>query len=141
MKIEDIMEETEDALQIDETRLDKESLETPKIYGRLLRLRTQEAYTLMKLKWQLKQLYQDKRDYYLGRASPEVYKANPFDLKILKSEVDTYVNADAEIGDVSLKIDMQQEKVKYLEDALKQVANRGFQIKNAIDYQRMMNGG
>lgn len=141
MKIEDIMEETEAALQIDETRLDKESLETPKIYGRLLRLRTQEAYTLMKLKWQLKQLYQDKRDYYLGRSSPEVYKEKPFDLKILKSEVDTYVNADEEIGDVSLKIEMQQEKVKYLEDALKQVANRGFQIKNAIDYQRMMNGG
>lgn len=141
MKIEDIMEETEAALQIDETRLDKESLETPKIYGRLLRLRTQEAYTLMKLKWQLKQLYQDKRDYYLGRAAPEVYKEKPFDLKILKSEVDTYVNADEEIGDVSLKIEMQQEKVKYLEDALKQVANRGFQIKNAIDYQRMMNGG
>ena len=135
------MEETEAALQIDETCLDKESLETPKIYGRLLRLRTQEAYTLMKLKWQLKQLYQDKRDYYLGRASPEVYRAKPFDLKILKSEVDTYVNADEEIGDVSLKIEMQQEKVKYLEDALKQVANRGFQIKNAIDYQRMMNGG
>jgi hypothetical protein len=141
MKLEDIMDEAEKYLQIDETNLGKEALETPKLYGKLLRIRTNESMLLQRYRFQIKKLYQDKRDYYLGRADPEVYKAKPFDLKILKSEVDSYIDADDEIGELNLKIEVQAEKIAYLDNALKQIANRGFMIKNAIDFQRMMNGG
>ncbi len=141
MKLEDIMDEAEKYLQIDETNLAKESLETPKMYGKLLRIRTNESMLLQRYRFQLKKLYQDKRDYYLGRADPEVYKAKPFDLKILKSEVDSYIEADDEIQDLTLKIEVQTEKLNYLDNALKQVANRGFTIRNALDFQKMMNGG
>lgn len=141
MKIEDIMDETEKYFQIDETNLAKESIETPKIYGRLLRIRTNESMLLQRYRYQLKKLYQEKRDYYLGRSDPEVYKAKPFDLKILKSEVDSYIEADEEISDLRLKLEIQEEKINYLDNALKQIANRGFLIKNAIDFQRLMNGG
>jgi len=135
------MDEAEKYLQIDETNLAKESLETPKMYGKLLRIRTNESMLLQRYRFQLKKLYQDKRDYYLGRADPEVYKAKPFDLKILKSEVDSYIEADDEIQDLTLKIEVQTEKLNYLDNALKQVANRGFTIRNALDFQKMMNGG
>lgn len=141
MKIEDIMEEAEKYFQIDETNLAKEALETPKLYGRLLRIRTHESMLLQKYKLQLKKLYQSKRDYYLGRADPEVYKTKPFDLKILKSEVDSYIEADDEIAELNLKIEIQEEKIAYLDNALKQVANRGFMIRNAIDFQKLMCGG
>jgi len=141
LKLEDIMDEAEKYLQIDETNLAKESLETPKMYGKLLRIRTNESMLLQRYRFQLKKLYQDKRDYYLGRADPEVYKAKPFDLKILKSEVDSYIEADDEIQDLTLKIEVQTEKLNYLDNALKQVANRGFTIRNALDFQKMMNGG
>ena len=141
MKLEDIMNEAEKYLHIDETNLAKESLETPKMYGKLLRIRTNESMLLQRYRFQLKKLYQDKRDYYLGRADPEVYKAKPFDLKILKSEVDSYIEADDEIQDLTLKIEVQTEKLNYLDNALKQVANRGFTIRNALDFQKMMNGG
>lgn len=141
MKLEDIMDEAEKYMKIDETNLAKESLETPKMYGKLLRIRTNESMLLQRYRFQLKKLYQDKRDYYLGRADPEVYKAKPFDLKILKSEVDSYIEADDEIQDLTLKIEVQTEKLNYLDNALKQVANRGFTIRNALDFQKMMNGG
>jgi hypothetical protein len=141
LKLEDIMTEAEKYLEIDETNLAKESIETPKMYGRLLRIRTSESMLLQKYKFQLKKLYQDKRDYYLGRADPKVYKEKPFDLKILKSEVDTYIEADEEIRELTLKIEMQNEKIEYLDNVLKQIANRNYAIKNAIDFQKMMNGG
>lgn len=141
MKLEDIMDEAEKYLQIDETNLAKESIETPKMYGKLLRIRTNESMLLQRYRFQLKKLYQDKRDYYLGRADPEIYKAKPFDLKILKSEVDSYIEADDDIQDLTLKIEVQTEKITYLDNALKQVANRGFTIKNALDFLKMMNGG
>ena len=141
MKLEDIMNEAEKYLQIDETNLGREALDTPKVYGKLLRIRTSESMLLQRYKFQIKKMYQEKRDYYLGRADPSVYKEKPFDVKILKSEVDTYLDADDDIGDLNLKIEVQSEKVYYLDNVLKQIANRGFMIKNAIDYQRMMNGG
>lgn len=140
MKLEEIMLEVEKALAIDETNLARESLETPKIYGNILRIRTNESMLLHKHKHALKQLYADKRDYYLGRADPAVYKEKPFNLKILKSEVDHYVDADSDIGELKLKIEVQTEKVEFLDSALKQIANRGFCIKNAIDFQKLMSG-
>lgn len=141
MKLEDIMDAAESALGIDETNLAKESLDTPKIYGRFLRIRTQESMIHKKLSYDLKKLYQDKRDYYLGRASPEIYKAKPFDTKIVKSEVDTYIQADEEIADLGIRIEIQEEKISYLDGILKQIANRGYLIKNCIDFQKLINGG
>lgn len=141
MKLEDIMTEAEKYFSIDETNLGKESLATPKIYGNLLRIRTTESMVLKKLSYQLKDLVQTKRDYYLGRADPEVYKAKPFDTRIMKSEVMTYVENDDEVKDISLKMEIQEEKIEYLDNALKQISNRGFAIKNALDYQKLMSGG
>lgn len=141
MNMEEIMAEAEKYFSIDETNLGKESLETPKIYGRLLRIRTTESMVLKKISYQLKDMIQSKKDYYLGRADPEVYKAKPFDTRIMKSEVMSYVEIDDEVKTLSLKMEIQEEKIEYLDNALKQISNRGFAIKNAIDYQKLMSGG
>lgn len=140
MKIEEIMELAEKCLAIDETNLAKESLETPKIYGRLLRIRTQESMLQSKYTFQLKQLYNEKKDYYMGRADPSVYKEKPFNLKVLKSEVDSYIEADDDIQTLTVKISLQEEKIAYLDNVLKQVANRGYLIKNALDFNKLMAG-
>jgi len=39
-----------------------------------------------------------------------------------------------------LKTSLQQEKVDYLEAILRQINNRGFQIKNAIDWNKFISG-
>lgn len=141
MQLEEIIEFTEKCLIIDETNLAKEALETPKIYGRVLRIRTEESMRLKKITMLLKRMLQEKRDYYLGRSHPDVYKEKPFDLKILKSEVDRYIEADDEVQELILKGEIQQEKIDYLDSALKQIGNRGFLIKSAIDFQKLMSGG
>ena len=40
----------------------------------------------------------------------------------------------------SLRVSVQEEKVNYLEAILRQINNRGFQIKNAIDWNRFITG-
>lgn len=134
------MNEVEKDLIIDETSLSKESLNTAKIYGKYLRIRANENIRLNALRSDLKKLYVIKREYYSGRAAPEVYRDNPFNQKLLKTDVDTYVEADPEIDIQVKKIDVQSEKINYLNDALKMIAGRQFQIKNAIDYQKLING-
>ncbi len=140
MNLDEIMTVCEKCLEIDETNLARESLETPKIYGKVLRIRSDESLYLKKLEYELKILFQNKRDYYLGRGTAEDYKNKPFDLKILKSEVNTYIDADSDIQRLNLKIQLQEEKINYLDSVLKQISNRGFLIKNAIDFQKLMNG-
>jgi len=141
MKIEDIMAEAEKTANIDETNLGRESINTPKIHNRILNIRFTESMMQRKLTFELKKLVQEKRDYYLGRADPSVYKAKPFDTKILKSEVNTYIDADEEVTELALRVEIQQEKVEYLTEVLKQISKRDFLIRNALDFQKLMSGG
>ena len=60
---------------------------------------------------------------------------------ILKQEVQWYMDADKDIIDVSLKIGIQQEKIEMLTSIVQTLNNRGYQIKNAIDWLKFINGG
>ena len=141
MKLQDIMDMVEGFLKIDETNLSRESLATSEYYAKVLRIRTEESVRLNILKGDLKRLYVTKREYYGGSADPEVYKEKPFNRRLIKAEVEQYIEADSEIQTIITKIDVQQEKLTYLNDALKQISNRNFNIKNSIDYQKLLAGG
>jgi hypothetical protein len=51
-----------------------------------------------------------------------------------------HIEADAQIQKLSLKIGLQREKVSTLDSIIKTITNRGFQISNAINYMKLMNG-
>ena len=59
---------------------------------------------------------------------------------ILKSDLNMHIEADAQIQKLSLKIGLQREKVSTLDSIIKTITNRGFQISNAINYMKLMNG-
>jgi len=59
---------------------------------------------------------------------------------VLKQEIDTYIESDDMMIEAILKTSLQQEKVDYLEAILRQINNRGFQIKNAIDWNKFISG-
>lgn len=135
------MNNAETDLIIDETNLARASLDTSRIYGRYLRIRSEESVRLNLLKNQMKELLLEKRIYYSGKASPEVYREKPFNFKLIKSEVNEYVESDSEVTRLEAKIDIQTEKLSYLNDLLKMISGRQFQIRAAIDYQKLIAGG
>ena len=55
-------------------------------------------------------------------------------------DIPVYLEADDELCEHEMKISYQSEKVAMLEKILKSLETRGFQIKNAIDFERMMGG-
>ena len=61
-----------------------------------------------------------------------------------RSEIKTlcqkYLDADEKLSGVSLKIDYYEVMLKYIEEILKQITNRTYQIKNSIDYMRFTSG-
>ncbi len=140
MKLEEIMTLCERVLTIDETNLAKSSIDTPSLYGKLLNVRAQESMRLKQHESNMRKMLLDKREYYLGRAEPSVYKQKPFDLKILKSEVDGYIGSDDDVIRLRDLIELQQEKINILEHAMKMTLQRTYLIKNAIEFQKLMGG-
>jgi len=64
-----------------------------------------------------------------------------FELKVLRQDVSTFIEADVEIIKQKQKVSYLKVVCSYLENTLKQINNRGFQIKNAIDWKRFTEGG
>lgn len=141
MTLEEIQQQAEKDLKIDDTELDRESLATPIIHSKYLKHYSTYSLMLTKAESDYSQTYKNKWLFYTGKAEPEEYKQNNFDLKILRQDVSTFIDADEDIIKAKQKVSYLKMTVKYLEETLKQISNRGFQIKNAIDWKRFTEGG
>jgi hypothetical protein len=140
MDLEQLQEQAEKDLKINDTELDLESLKTPQIYNKYLKQYTKYKLLLTRAESDYNTLKRDKWEYYTGKASPEVYEEKPFDLKILKTDIDKYIDADEDIQKASQKVVYLQTTVDFLERTLRQVSNRTYTIKNAIDWRKFTSG-
>ena len=61
-------------------------------------------------------------------------------LKILKESMNLHLSADEKLSKAKLKIDYYNMMIEYLEDVLKMIHARGYQIKNSIDFLRFQAG-
>ena len=118
MNIEELYNEVERDLKIDDTELDLESIRTPQIHNKYLKLYTKHSLQYKKLQDDYKVLYRAKWEYYTGKAPPDVYKEKPFDLKVLKADIGIYLDADVELQQLSQKVAYAKQIADYLERIL-----------------------
>ena len=105
-------------IPIDETNLDRESLNIPKLHNKYLNILHDEKLVLHKYKIELRKLQKLKWEYYTGKMDEETLKEmgwEPFQLRILKQDADLYMNSDEDLINSEAKVQFQQEKVDYLE--------------------------
>jgi hypothetical protein len=143
MKIDDIYDEWEKDSHIDRSELGDESLKIPKLHHKYFKIFTHERLLLRKYESELKQLKLDKYEFYTLGPTEETHEKGwklPPQGKILKSEVNNYIEADKDIVNLSLKIGIQQEKIEVLQSIIKSLTNRGFNIKAAIDWEKFKVG-
>lgn len=143
MKLDEIQLMWDRDAQIDRTELGEESLRIPQIHSKYFKIFTQERLVQRKMEADLKQLYRDKYEWYNGNISEETLKANewePNPLKILRTDIPMYIEADPQMQTLSLKIEMQKEKVDFVEAIIKSLTTRGFNIKSAIEWERFKMG-
>ena len=143
MKFEDIVSEWDKDCKMDETELGEESTKIPVLHNKYLKMYLGENASLKRLYAQRAKMKRTLIEYYLGEMDREELDEigrDQFYKKILKNEVDTYIESDDMWIEMNLKVGLQQEKVNYLDSVIKSINNRGFQIKNAIDWLRFTNG-
>ena len=67
----------------------------------------------------------------------------PFELDIKtrnKIDLDRFMDSDRDYLDIHEKIEIQKEKINYLESIVKSLNTRGFLIKNIIDWRKFTSG-
>ena len=126
---------------IDRDNLHDESLKIPQLHSKyytlyntitLLRERARDSYSKIKL---------ERHNFYSGKAPAEVYVEEPFPYKVREKEaLQRYLDADEKLNAIDLKIRYYDVQLKFLEEIIKTVANRTFQIKNAIEWQKFQAG-
>ena len=92
----------------------------------------------------MKKLKLDKYEFYTQGHTEETKEKGwelPAKGMILKSDIPMYIDADPDIIKLSLKIGLQSEKIELLESIIKNVSNRGYAIKTAVDFLRWSSGG
>ena len=143
MTLEELQELAERDLKINETELDLESLKTPQLHNKYLKLYSQERVRYHKLCSDRKQLVRFKTEYYLGDLNnPEdlkQYNIEPWLKKVLKTDVGTYVYGDKDVIQINLKIALLEEKISYVESILKSINGRNWEIRNAIEFLKFTN--
>jgi len=141
MDLEKIQEMWENDSTIDPDNLHDESLKIPQLHSKyytiyntitLLREKARETYNRVRL---------ERHNYYTGKAPAEVYVENPFPYKVRDKEaLQRYMEADDKLNSIDLKIRYYDVMLKFLEEIIKTVANRTFQIKNAIEWHKFQAG-
>ena len=132
-----------DDLNIDETELATESLKIPQIHNRYIVILSDEKIILSRFKTDLKRLIRQKWLYYTGKISKEQLDDlgwEPFNLNVLKTDLDKFIESDDDIITLVNSICVQEQKVSYLEEVIKNINGRQWMIKCAIEWMKFTNG-
>ena len=142
MKIEDIKEmiDKDAAFLKEESHMDTSSLSIPELHSKYLSIIYDERLALDYFKVEYKVLKRDKWIYYTGKADPEVYAEKPFNLNILKADVDKFLDADTDLNALHLKVRSQEEKLNLMTEIVRSIIGHSYQVKNAIDWKKFLNG-
>jgi hypothetical protein len=140
MDLEQLQLEVDKDLKINDTELDLESLKTPQLHNKYMKHYTKFKLLLTRTEDELRVMKKTKWEYYTGKADPNVYQAKPFDLKIMRTDVDKYIEADEELQKLTQKVAYLNTVIDFLDRTLRVIINRTYTIKNAIEWRRFTSG-
>ena len=141
MDLDKIQEMWQKDSVIDPDNLHDESLKIPQLHSKyytvyntitLLREKAREQYNKIRL---------ERYNFYTGKAEPEVYAEEPFPYKVReKDAIQRHLDADERLIKADLKVRYYDTTLRFLEEVIKNVSNRTYQIKNAIEWHKFQSG-
>ena len=143
MKLEDIQELWHRDSEIDYTELGTESIRIPQIHDKYLKIFTDERIRLKGVEFELSKMVRTKTEYYSGKMSQEELERHGREQylgRLLKNEIAKYIESDDDVIKLKQQLVVLQEKINYLDSVIRMINNRGFQIKNALDWLKFSHG-
>ena len=143
MKLEDIQELWHRDSEIDYTELGTESIRIPLIHDKYLKIFIDERIRLKGVEFELSKMVRIKTEYYSGKMSQEELEKRGWEQylgRLLKNEMANYIESDDDVIKLKQQLVVLQEKINYLDSVIRMINNRGFQIKNALDWLKFSHG-
>jgi|TARA_B110000977_G_scaffold57559_1_gene78181 hypothetical protein len=143
MSVEDISDIWAEDSTIDETNLGMAAKKIPELHNKYYTMYYKEALRVKKLRYDYKELELAKREWLDGSMAEEDLKDHgwkPNPKKIIRQDLDKWIQADKDIIKLSLRIDYHTENANYLEDIIKTIHSRNFIIKSMIDVLKFQHG-
>ena len=140
MTLDELQKQAEKDLKIDDLELGDESLKSASLHQKYLNIYNNFRQLHLMAEGQYNVLKRQKWEYYGGKSSPEVYRDNPFDHKILKQDIPLYLESDEELIKQKQKVEYHKICMDSCERILKQIQGRGWDIKNAIEWRKFVDG-
>lgn len=143
MSTDDISDVWSKDCKIDETNLGGEAKRIPELHSKYYNMYYKEALKVKKLRSDYKELELLKREWLDGTMAEEDLRElgwRPNQKRIIRQDMDKYIQADKDIINISLKIDYHSARANFLEDIVKTIHGRNFIIKSMIDILKFQHG-
>ena len=141
MNLEKIQEMWERDAVIDPDNLHDESLKIPQLHSKYYTIYNTIKLLREKATDQNNKIRLERHNYYTGKAPAEVYVQEPFSFKVReKDAIQRYLDADEKLSQVDMKIRYYDVTLKFLEEIIRNISGRTYQIKNAIEWQKFQSG-
>jgi hypothetical protein len=130
---------------IDKYDLDTEAANIPSLHNKYLKIWNEERLRWVKLDADNKRLESNKRRFYLGQMDREElddlgWAYDGIQAAKSNSGADKYVYNDVEVIRHSELLNIQEQKLKFIEEILRSINNRSFAIGHAIAFQKFTQG-
>ena len=137
MNLDKIQEMWERDAVIDPDNLHDESLKIPQLHSKYYTVYNTIVLLREKALDQYKRIKLERYNYYTGKATAEVYAEEPFPYKVReKDAIQRHLEADDKMNKVDMKIKYYDIMLKFLEEIIRNISGRTYQIKNAIEWNK-----
>lgn len=147
LNIENVLSEWQNDSVINQSQLDKSSVDTAKLHAKYLQWLSLAKLHLKKAQMNQKTLLKEKWLYYNGKMSQEEIESrgwdyDPFDgLKVMKGDMDYYYDSDKDIQQSEEKITYYKTLVETLQEIVETLRWRHQTIGNIIKWKQFEAGG
>ncbi len=141
MNLEKIQEMWERDAVIDPDNLHDESLKIPQLHCKYYTLYNTITLLREKANKTYKEVKLERHNFYTGKAPADVYAAEPFPYKVReKDAIQRHLEADEKLSTIEMKVKYYDVMLKFLEEIIRVISNRTYQIKNSIEWHKFQSG-
>lgn len=141
--LEQILKQWEKDSVVDQTEPSRELLRIPILHSKYINMLVKHKASSKKTEFDIIRLKKMKWEYYSGKSTHEDLQKNnwePFQLKLLKTDIPMYMESDPDIIELQEKKFAHDQKVSVIEEILKQLKDRTYQLKDYISWEKFIGG-
>ena len=144
MKLSEVQEMWANDSKINELNLGSESTKTPELHAKYLNILSNTKLQLRKAEADYYHMRRDKAKYFRGEMTHDELQDRGWDqyqgLKPLKHDMEDRINCDEDIIRAMDKVEYVKALLYQLEQIIRSLNSRTWDIKNAIEWTKFTNG-